>query len=197
MTYGAITPKKQFMKIRFLSKNPHKITEATTILGPAGVEIIPVNLAIDELQSNDTERIVRDKALRAFEKLGHPLFIEQTGLYLSRLHGFPGGLTQVFWDTIKADRMCEVFGSGTDTGVVARTRIGYCDGRRIHQFEGEIAGNIAPQPRGDRAFQWDCVFIPEGSDQTFAEMGERKNEISMRRRALDAFARYLKEASDV
>ncbi|WP_432761591.1 non-canonical purine NTP pyrophosphatase [Rhizobium calliandrae] len=75
-----------------------------------------------------------------------------------------------------------MFGSGADTGVVARTRIGYCDGRRVHQFEGEIARNIAPEPRGDRAFQWDCVFIPEGHGQTFAEMGERKSEISMRRR---------------
>ncbi|MDL2409154.1 hypothetical protein PY650_26660 [Rhizobium calliandrae] len=64
VTYGAINPKKPLMKIRFLSKNPHKIAEATKILGPTGVEVIPVNLAIDELQSNDTEWIVRDKALR-------------------------------------------------------------------------------------------------------------------------------------
>jgi XTP/dITP diphosphohydrolase len=115
---------------------------------------------------------------------------------LDRLNQFPGGLTQVFWDRIGADKMCELFGSGTDTGVTAKTRIGYCDGRTIHQFEGEIRGRIAPQPRGNRNFQWDCVFIPEGEEKTFSEMGESKNEISMRRRALDKFAQYLKEQAD-
>jgi XTP/dITP diphosphohydrolase len=76
--------------------------------------------------------------------------------------------------------------------VTAKTWIGYCDGRRIYQFEGEIRGRIASQPRGDRSFQWDCVFVPDGYEETFAEMGERKNQISMRRIALDRLAAHLK-----
>ena len=58
-----------------------------------------------------------------------------------------------------------------------------------------MSGTLAPEPRGDPS-QWDCVFIPEGSDRTFAEMGERKNEVSMRRKALDQFAAFLSEAED-
>jgi XTP/dITP diphosphohydrolase len=80
--------------------------------------------------------------------------------------------------------------------VLAKTRIGYCDGRRIHQFEGEISGRLSPQPQGNRDFQWDCVFVPDGSSQTFAEMGEdAKNAISMRRKALDVFAEYLRTST--
>jgi len=185
--------KSEGMRIRFLSGNVHKIVEASAILDAAMVEVVPVNIEIPELQTPDIELMVRDKTLKAFDTLGHPLFVEQTGLYLDRMGGFPGGLTRVFWDSLGPDKMCQLFGAGSETGVVARTRIGYCDGRKIYQFEGCIRGRIAEQPRGDRRFQWDCVFIPEDHDLTFAELGKRKNEISMRRRALDAFAAHLKE----
>jgi XTP/dITP diphosphohydrolase len=185
--------KLEDMRIRFLSGTGYKIAEASAILGAANVQVVPVKIDIPELQTPDVELIVRDKTLKAFGRLGHPLFVEQTGLYLDRMNGFPGGLTRVFWDALGPEKMCQLFGIGDETGVVARTRIGYCDGRKIHQFEGSIRGRIAVEPRGDRGFQWDCVFIPEDHNQTFAELGELKNKISMRRRALDAFADHLKE----
>lgn len=184
------------MRIRFLSKNKHKIAEAEKILGPLGVEVIPITLPIHELQSLDVKAIVRDKVLRAFNRIGHRLFVEQTCLYVDALNGFPGGLTQPFWDSLEADRFCELFGHDEERGLTARTWIGYCDGRKIHHFQGEIFGTVPLAPRGDRAFQWDCVFVPNGHEQTFAEMGEAKNEISMRRLALDSFADHLRVAAD-
>jgi XTP/dITP diphosphohydrolase len=181
------------MRVRFLSRNPHKIAEAQAILVPLGVTVVPVRVEIDERQTDDIEKLVRQKAIEAIHQIGHPIFVEQTGLYLASLNGFPGGLTQVFWDTLEADRVAHLYGSDE---VSARTRIGYCDGRRIHQFEGELSGRIAPEPRGDRAFQWDCVFIPDGETETFAQMGPiRKNAISMRRRALEALALHLQAAA--
>lgn len=183
------------MRIRFLSGNPFKIEEATSILGQVGVQVIPVEFVLTELQTDDTVGLVRDKTLKAFYRLGHKVFVEQTGLFIDRMQGLPGGLTQVFWDKLGPDRVCELFGHGKEVGVTAKTRIGYCDGRDIHQFEGEIRGTFTREPRGDRKFQWDCVFMPDGHDETFAEMGERKNDISMRRRALDAFAAHLVHAA--
>ncbi len=180
------------VKIRFISGNEHKIREAKEILDSIGVEVIPVPLKIDELQTQDTEKLIRDKAIKAFEQIGRPLFIEHTGLYLSYLNGLPGGLTQIFWDSLEADRFSELFGKSSDPSVVARTIVGYVDGKKIHMFTGEIPGRIATSPSGNRDFQWDCVFIPEGYNQTFADMGEKKNEISMRKRALDKFAEFLK-----
>lgn len=184
------------MRVRFLSRNSHKVEEARSILAGAKVEVVPVHFALTELQTDDTEHLVRDKTLKAFHRLGHKVFVEQTGLFIDRMEGLPGGLTQVFWDKLEADRVCELFGHGERVGVTAKTRIGYCDGRHIHQFEGRIRGSFAPEPRGSRDFQWDCVFIPEGYEETFSEMGERKNEISMRRLALDALAAHLKDAAN-
>lgn len=57
-----------------MSGNPHKIAEVQRILGPVGVEIVPVSRKIEELQTEDVERLVRDKLIKAFQAIGHPLF---------------------------------------------------------------------------------------------------------------------------
>lgn len=178
------------MKIIFMSKNPHKHAEAKAILGPLGVDVLTDDTEIQELQTVDTDALVRDKATRAFQKLGRPLFVEHTGLYLDILNGFPGGLTQIFWDTVGKDRFATLFGDASQR-VLAKTFIGYVDGRRVHVVQGEIEGRIVSVPRVDHGFQWDCVFQPVGYEQTFSEMGALKNEISMRRRALEALRDQL------
>jgi XTP/dITP diphosphohydrolase len=178
-------------RIRFVSRNAYKLAEAKAILDPLGVAIVPVEKTIEELQTEDPRLLVRDKALKAFEYLGEPLFVEHTGLYLDYLNGLPGGLTQIFWDRLKADRFAKLFGN-VEHKVSAKTVIGYIDGKKCHFFEGEISGRISSEPRGSRDFQWDCVFVPEGFDKTFAELGDKKNEISMRKQALDEFADFLK-----
>lgn len=180
------------MKIRFISANEHKIAEVRRILSPVGVEIVPVSRKIEELQSDDVASLVRDKLTKAFEAIGRPLFVEHTGLYLSGLNGLPAGLTQIFWDRLRADRLADLVTALGDAKVTAKTILGYCDGREIHMFEGAIDGTVPRKPAGPTDFQWDCVFVPNGSSQTFAEMGTAKDNISMRRMALDQFAAHLK-----
>jgi XTP/dITP diphosphohydrolase len=183
------------LEIRFLSSNDNKIREAAEILSAARVTVVPINHKLEELQTEDSDKLVRDKALKAFDVVRRPLFVEHTGLRIAHLNGLPGGLTQIFWDTLEADRFAELFGKTADPSVTAETVVGYIDGQRFRSFRGEVAGVIAPEPLGSREFQWDCVFIPHGESETFAEMGEaRKNAISMRRSALDALAAYLKAA---
>ena len=63
----------------------------------------------------------------------------------------------------------------------------------MYFFEGEIKGSISSVPKGSRDFQWDCIFIPEGEIETFAEMGDKKNTISMRKIAFDKFKIFLEE----
>lgn len=185
------------MKIRFMSGNVHKITEVQRILGPAGVEVVSVSKKIEELQTEDVERLVRDKVIKAFGAIGRPLFVEHTGLYLKGLNELPAGLTQIFWDRLEADRFAKLVAGLGDDRVTAKTVLGYCDGRQIHIFEGAIKGTVPPVPAGPADFQWDCVFVPDGYSETFAQMGAAKDTISMRRLALDKFAAHLKTAKGV
>lgn len=178
------------MRLFFVSKNPFKHEEARQILAPLGITVEAHLTEIQELQTVDTEVLVRDKAVRAFQKIGRPLFVEHTGLYLDLLGGFPGGLTQIFWDSLKKERFASLF-ARAEQKVTAKTTIGFVDGCRVHLFHGEIDGRIVSPPRIDHGFQWDCVFVPDGETKSFSEMGERKNQISMRRRALEALRSHL------
>ncbi len=180
------------VEVRFVSSNEHKIEETRAILDGQLITVKPVPLKIEELQTEDTALLVRRKAMDAFRRVERPLFVEHTSLCLDQLNGLPDGLTGVFWEKLEAERFTELFGGGSgNDGALARTHICYIDGLRFHFFSGETRGRIARRPRGDQRFQWDCVFIPEGYDCTFAELAGTKNEISMRREALNAFAEFL------
>jgi len=179
------------MKLRFISNNKFKIEEVKTFFSNTGVEIIPVSLKIEELQTEDVKRLVKDKLLKAFKTVGKPTFVEHTGLYIDSLNNLPGGLTQIIWDKLGPIKFANLANQTANNCVFAITTLAYCDGFNVHLFEGKISGNILPEPRGCMDFQWDCIFVPEGYSETFAEMGQKKNEISMRKIAIDQFKMHI------
>jgi XTP/dITP diphosphohydrolase len=183
------------MNIRFISSNPYKREEFEQLLSDRGYTIQTSDLKVYELQTDNIDMLVEEKAIKAFQVLGRPLVIEHTGLAIQKIKGLPGGLTQMFWDTLEAERFAELFGTPPGNEAVARTTVAFCDGRSIRKFTGEIYGSIVDKPRGDRHFQWDTVFVPDGETQTFAEIGLRKNEISMRRKAIYQFLDWHEEAT--
>jgi len=80
-----------------------------------------------------------------------------------------------------------------DQSVEAKTTIGYSNRKsEISFFESTIKGKLVA-PRGETGWGWDPVFQPDGYDKTFGEMTmEQKNELSMRRIALEKLKEYLK-----
>lgn len=185
-------PREQSSLI-FVSRNAHKIREAAALCAPYGITIEAYEKKIEELQTDDSERLVQDKMLKAFRGLKRALIVEHTGLLIHAFGNLPGGLTQLFWDKLKADGFAKYF---PNHPVKAFTIIGFCDGRRMHQFRGEIDGTIVDRPRGDSDFQWDVVFQPQGSARTFAEMSfEEKNANSMRSRAFRLFLDHVGKTS--
>lgn len=114
-------------EIRFVTSNHHKLVEAQQILGAIGILVSGSKVKIEELQTTDTSGLVRDKLLKAYREIGRPLFVEHTGLHLKSLNGMPGGLTQIFWDTLKAEKFSELFGSTERNTAIARTAIAYCE----------------------------------------------------------------------
>jgi XTP/dITP diphosphohydrolase len=184
------------MKIRFISSNTRKIEEIRTFLSGKHIEIVPYQIKVDELQTEDVYRLVSDKLIKAFRLVGKPVFVEHTGLYIKSLNDFPAGLTQLFWDKLLADRFSSVIGRLEDPSAVAKTLIGYCDGRKKYFFEGAISGRITQHPAGDSSFEWDCVFMPNGLTQTLAELGPGRHEYSMRKQALEKFIQFLENQRD-
>lgn len=66
------------MEVRFVSKNQHKLKEATVILSAVDIKVVPCKIEIEELQTTDTNKLVRDKLLKAYKRIGRPMFVEHT-----------------------------------------------------------------------------------------------------------------------
>jgi len=159
-----------------------------------GIPLAAVKLDLPELQSLDVEEVCRAKAASAFEQLGSPAFVDDTGFSMRALGGFPGAL--VVW-TIKAGGtpiLHRMLASGADPATVVTTAIGYADANGVRVFSGSLSGSVIAEPRGENGFGFDDVFVPEGESRTLAEMSDAdKDAISPRSLALRKFAEFLRE----
>lgn len=183
------------MKIYFVSTNEHKVKEA---LGYADylrreaavdIDLGVIKHDVTEILHPDIDVIVRSKTLEAFRYTGLPCTVEHGGLYMTALPGLPGGIGKIIWDAV-GERMCGFLHEGDTREAKAVSVIGYCDGRRIHTYRGETRGEVAPVARGEYLHGWDPIFIPEGSTETYGEMGpEKKRATSPSIKAWDAFLR--------
>lgn len=175
--------------LRFISSNESKILEYRELLKP--VMFTPLQIAVRETFADEPRVVVRQKLLQAYELKRAPLFVDHTGLYINALGGMPGSFSQLFWERLGPEGILSLMACKNDRRALARTTIGYCDGRLIHIFEGELKGTISMEPRGC-AGSWVCLFTPEGFDLTIGEMTlEQKNSISQRRLAADKFKAHL------
>ncbi len=162
------------MKIYFVTSSAYKAGElrdfVSTFPAAAALEIPVFSSDLTEVLHRDIDTIVTNKALEAYRRLALPCVVEHSGLFMDALPGLPGGLGQIIWHSI-GDRMCGFLRPDDSRAATARSVLGYCDGRGVHLFSGETRGEVAELARGDYAFNWDPIFIPEGGDRTYGEMG--------------------------
>jgi len=176
------------MELYFATSNRNKFREVCRILG---FEIKQVKLGIPEIQSFDLREIVRDKVKKAYERVGKPVIVEDTALYIKSWKNFPGPFIGWVVKTIGIEGICRLVGE--ERSARARACVGYYDGERMEIFSGEVKGKIAREPRGRKRFDWDRIFIPSGFSRTFAEMSiEEKNRISHRMKAFVKLKRFLR-----
>lgn len=188
------------MQIVFATNNRHKLEEVSAILGPGWELLTPVSLGIAEdiPETQDTlEGNALQKARYIFERTGLDCFADDTGLEVTALRGAPGvrsaryaGDRHDFDDNNRL--LLRNLEGVKDRSARFRTVIALILGGREHLFEGVVEGRIIDEYRGTEGFGYDPVFIPGGSEVTFAEMSpEQKNAISHRGRAVRKLAEFL------
>ncbi len=169
--------------------NPNKLEEARRI---TGVEIDAVDIDLPEIQSNRLEEVLRAKGEEAWRRVGRPLIVEETGLELTALNGFPGPMVKWMIDSVGAAGLADAALRLGDPRAVARCQLLVVDGDETIMAEGSAAGTLVLPARGDFGFGWDPVFQPEGYDRTSAELGEEiKDRIGHRGRAWRALVGKL------
>lgn len=169
--------------------NPNKAKEIGIILGQ---EVVPHKLDIPELQSFVLRTVVEAKARAAWEQLKTPLLVEDVSFALDGMKGFPGTFVKFWEDNVGYDVAVEIAEKLGNNQVTVSCGVGYFDGEKLLYSEGSIIGTIVPRRGGEGGFGFDYYFVPEGYDQTFAEMGaEAKNAISHRQRGWSAMRGLL------
>jgi non-canonical purine NTP pyrophosphatase (RdgB/HAM1 family) len=169
--------------------NPGKLVEARRICG-AGLEAVEMELP--EIQSLDLYAVLRAKGREAHHRLRRPLVVEETGLELAALDGFPGPLVKWMLAAIGAEGIARTAAALGDTRAIARCALLYFDGRREVTAEGTTAGELVASPRGGEGFGWDPVFLPAGESHTYGEMPPAdKDRLSHRARAWRALVAKL------
>eukprot|EP01023_Acetabularia_acetabulum_P010536 TRINITY_DN14793_c1_g4_i1.p2 TRINITY_DN14793_c1_g4~~TRINITY_DN14793_c1_g4_i1.p2 ORF type:complete len:256 (+),score=60.45 TRINITY_DN14793_c1_g4_i1:67-834(+) len=184
-------------EIVFATGNQKKLLEVKAILS-AGEEV-PFNIVakkidLPELQG-DPEDIAKEKAKIASEQMKGGVLVEDTCLCYNALKGLPGPYIKWFLDKTGHEGLVKLLEGYEDKSGYAQCTFAYCEGpgAEAHVFVGKTNGLIVP-PRGPPDFGWDPIFLPEGYDETYAEMkNEEKNKISHRYRALQLVKEFLLE----
>lgn len=173
----------------FVSGNAGKLRELARILGFAP-EAAPLDLP--ELQSLDLAEILEAKSAAAFEKLGRPVVVEDVGLELTGLNGFPGPLVKWMLGAIGPEGMARAAFATGDSGARAVCGLAYRDAAEVCLFRGVAEGSLVLPGRGELGFGWDPVFLPAGAALTYGELpAAEKDRIGHRGKAWRAFLAAL------
>jgi XTP/dITP diphosphohydrolase len=192
-------------RLAIASKNPHKLRELGRICHDWPVEWLTVQNHpgpwpdVDEPHDTYLHNAL-EKARAVADVLGVPAIADDSGIEVDALDGGPGPRSARFAGegASDTDNLAKLMRLVADTEPDARTSryrcvaaIAWSDGRTMHA-EGTCEGTLITQPRGDRGFGYDPVFVPQGERRTMAELGdEEKDRISHRGRAFRALAELL------
>lgn len=194
------------VRVLYLTNNSHKIYEAESILKRVYPDIEFVierpgpETEIIEVQGEDLEEIARKtlelllERLRGIER--YDLVIrEDSGLFIEALGGFPGPYSSYVYRKIGLEGVLRLLENIENRRAYFKSAVAYIvrGVREVSVTTGVVYGTISREPRGERGFGFDPIFIPEGFDKTFAELGEEiKILVSHRSRALlSCVKRYL------
>ena len=188
------------MKLIFATNNQHKVNEIRNLLGK-GLEIITLKEAGIEKDIPEPFETLHEnasaKSRTIFELTGLNCFSEDTGLEVIALNGEPGvksaryaGNNRSFDANI--EKLLINLADKPDRTARFRTVISLILDNKENLFEGICEGKITEKRKGEFGFGYDPVFIPNGSERTFAEMSmQEKNTFSHRRKATEKLVAFL------
>lgn len=184
----------------FATNNAHKLDEVQAILGE-GFELTTLRQAgiTEDIPENEPtiEGNALSKARYVWEKCGCDCFADDTGLEVDALGGAPGVHSARYatdghdFQANRTKLLAEMEGK-SDRTARFRTVVALIMDGKEYTFEGIVEGKITTEEIGEGGFGYDCLFRPDGYEQTFAELSaEEKNSISHRGRAVRKLAEWL------
>ncbi len=181
----------------FASSNINKYTEIRNILSTRkkSIKIEFKKMELKEIQSDSLMEVAEDKVQQAFKINQYEVFVEDDGLFVESLNGFPGVYSSYISKTIGNGGILDLLGNKGNRNASLKSIIAFYNGQKMKSFTGEIKGKISFYITNG-GWGFDPIFVPKNSEVTFGQMDlEMKNKISHRKVALDKFVKwYLNQA---
>ena len=183
----------------FATGNIHKFQEIASILTRIDIAVGMIRVKDTEIQSDSLVEIAQTSARDIFKRYGLPVIVEDAGLFIDALKGFPGPYAAYAYKTICNKGLLKLMEKVKNRKAHFQSAIAYCDSEAEAPiiFKGEANGIITFAERsgnGKSGFGFDPIFEPKGSAKTFAEMTlEEKNTFSHRAKAVRNFAEWYKK----
>ncbi len=178
--------------LNFVSNNINKYEEVKRILGAYNIDIRFRSLRLVEIQEDEIELIAKYKTDQAFDIIKDEVIVEDDGLFINVLNGFPGVYSSYIYKSIGNDGILKLMNGLDDRSTRFISIIGYSNGL-TRLFKGIVNGTISYNKRGN-GWGFDPIFIPQGYELTYGEI-TNKDEVSHRAIALRKFVRWYLEQS--
>lgn len=184
--------------IFFATNNVNKFQEARRVLAEYKIAVGMLRVKTSEIQSESLEEIAKTSAIEAFRNCNLPVIVEDAGLFVEALNGFPGPYAAYVYKTIGNRGLLQLMENTKNRKARFSSVVAYYS---VHCkspicFEGEALGKITEKERrsgNGHGFGFDPIFKPANSNKTFAEMSlSTKNRYSHRANALHKFAQWYK-----
>lgn len=176
------------MSLYFITGNAGKFAEAKLHIS----DLTQLDIDIPEIQELDSKKITKFKLESALNHHKGQFIVDDVSVHLECLNGLPGPLSKWFFQALGVDGIYDVVTKLGNNRAAVSIIIGYArEQDDIHYFEGRIEGKIV-KPAGGNGFGWDPVFMPDGFDQTYAQMDPaQKADISHRGIAIKKLKEFL------
>jgi len=161
--------------VYFATGNPLKVQELTHALGRSAKQLHFFGMNIEEIKSDDLEKIVTDKLLKSYAIAKRPVICTDGGIFIEALNGFPGENSKQAAKKLGSKGLLALLGETSNRKAVRRNCMGYYDGSVKKLFTAEIACEISPETREQYpAYEMDKILIPISDKNpnklTYAEM---------------------------
>ena len=177
----------------FVTSNIHKFQEARRVLSEYKIATAKLRVGAVEIQDDNLENIAEASVLDAVKNCGLPIFVEDAGLFIEALKGFPGPYSKYVYNTIGTKGILKQMKNIEKRDAYFQSVIAFnSPDEQPTCFRGKVDGKISLQERGTSGFGYDPIFEPTAGDgRTFAEMTlNEKNGYSHRAEALRKFAEW-------
>ena len=190
------------MRLIFATNNMHKVEEIRSVVTNEFeiVTLLEAGIDIDIPEPHSTlEKNASEKSRTIYRLTGTNCFGEDTGLEVEALNGEPGVKSARYAGDEKSfdnniEKLLSNLGNNENRKARFRTVLSLMINGKEFLFEGICKGNIIKERRGTNGFGYDPIFVPDGSDKTFAEMSlDEKNMYSHRKKATDKLVIFLND----